>query len=184
MFIQTEETPNPLTLKFSPGVPVMPSGTLFLTSAEDAKNSPLALELFRVEGVTAVFLGADFITITRSPAAGWDTLKPALLTAIMDHFVAGKPVVTETASSNESSGDESEAHITERHNYYKPSNVRTNWWIVDIGTLKACLPPIESVIHRFKRPRGTSDQVLHNSSLLPGHSQTRRPGALVVMIVC
>ncbi len=102
MFIQTEQTPNPLTLKFIPGVPVMPSGTLFLTSGKDTQNSPLALELFRIDGVTAVFLGSDFITITRNQANDWETLKPALLTAIMDHFVAGKPVVIvgETVAEN------------------------------------------------------------------------------------
>jgi Fe-S cluster biogenesis protein NfuA len=93
MFIQTEETPNPLTLKFNPGVSIMPSGTLFVTSAKDAKTSPLAQELFKVDGVAAVFLGADFITITRTPATSWDILKPLLLTSIMDHLVAGKPVV-------------------------------------------------------------------------------------------
>ena len=108
MFIQTEATPNPLTLKFNPGVPVMPSGTLFITSQKDSKNSPLAAELFRVEGVTAVFLGSDFITITKSPDAGWEMLKPALLTAIMDHFVAGKPVVVEATDSPAVSDNDSD----------------------------------------------------------------------------
>jgi Fe-S cluster biogenesis protein NfuA len=109
MFIQTEQTPNPLTLKFIPGVPVMTSGTLFLTNGKDAGNSPLALELFRIEGVTAVFFGSDFITVTRSPEQSWDIMKPALLAAIMDHFVAGKPVVitTETAATEET-GEDSE----------------------------------------------------------------------------
>jgi len=93
MFIQTEATPNPLTLKFMPGVPVMPSGTAFLTSPEDAKVSPLAEALFHTEGVTAIFLGSDFITATKSEAVTWEVLKPLLLTAIMDHFVAGKPVM-------------------------------------------------------------------------------------------
>jgi Fe-S cluster biogenesis protein NfuA len=97
MFIQTELTPNPLTLKFNPGMQVMPTGTLFLTSKEEAQaSSPLAAALFAVEGVTAVFLGADFITVTRSESATWDVLKPLLLTSIMDHFVAGRPVVTGT----------------------------------------------------------------------------------------
>jgi len=81
MFIQTEATPNPLTLKFSPGVTVMPSGTAFLTSAEDAKMSPLAEELFGIDGVTAVFLGSDFITATKSEEASWEVLKPVLLSA-------------------------------------------------------------------------------------------------------
>src|SRR4051812_45669382 len=97
MFIQTEQTPNPLTLKFNPGLPVMPSGTLFLTSEKDTKDSPLAEELFRVEGVTAISLGSDFITVTKSPEASWEVLKPALLTVIMDYFMAGKPVVVKAA---------------------------------------------------------------------------------------
>jgi Fe-S cluster biogenesis protein NfuA len=93
MFIQTEATPNPLTLKFVPGVDVLGSGTAFFTSSAEAKQSPLALELFANEGVTAIFLGSDFITVTRSPDFSWDVLKPMLLTAMMDHFVAGKSVM-------------------------------------------------------------------------------------------
>jgi Fe-S cluster biogenesis protein NfuA len=93
MFIQTEATPNPLTLKFIPGVAVMPAGTAFFTSPQDARLSPLAEEMFRISGVTAVFLGSDFITITRRTDENWETLKPVLLTAIMDHFVAGRPVL-------------------------------------------------------------------------------------------
>lgn len=109
MFIQTEFTPNPLTMKFLPGVPVMESGTAFYTTAADAKHSPLAMELFGVEGVTAVFLGADFITVTRSEDESWDTLKPVLLTGIMDHFVAGRPVILEAGKAQpESDAEDSE----------------------------------------------------------------------------
>src|ERR1700722_5044838 len=93
MFIQTEATPNPLTLKFDPGVPVMASGTAFFTSAEDAGISPLAAALFEIDGVTAVFLGADFITVSKSEDSAWESLKPLLLTTMMDHFVAGLPVM-------------------------------------------------------------------------------------------
>lgn len=99
MFIQTEATPNPQTLKFVPGVAVMPSGTAFYTSADEAKPSPLATSLFAIDGVTAVFLAADFITITKREADHWEALKPILLTAIMDHFIAGKPVITGQQSS-------------------------------------------------------------------------------------
>jgi Fe-S cluster biogenesis protein NfuA len=95
MFIQTEATPNPLTLKFIPGITVMPSGTLFFTSGDAAKSSPLALALFAIPEVVAVFLSGDFISITKSQEAQWETLKPQLLTAIMDHFTAGKPVIAE-----------------------------------------------------------------------------------------
>lgn len=99
MFIQTEFTPNPLTLKFIPGVSVMTEGTAFYTSAEQAKPSPLALELFNISGITAVFLGSDFITVTKDDASHWEALKPIILTAIMDHFVAGKPVLSQAAGS-------------------------------------------------------------------------------------
>lgn len=99
MFIQTESTPNPLTLKLIPGIPVLAGGhTAFYTHAAAASPSPLATSLFKVEGVTAVFLGADFITVTRAPDAAWETLKPELLTTVMDHFIAGKPVMNESAS--------------------------------------------------------------------------------------
>jgi NFU1 iron-sulfur cluster scaffold homolog, mitochondrial len=91
----------------------MASGTLFLTSEKDAKNSPLAIALFHIEGVTAVFLGSDFITITRNPANNWETLKPALLTSIMDHFVAGKPVVMPSEESKPESGEEDSAIVSQ-----------------------------------------------------------------------
>lgn len=108
MFIQTEATPNPLTLKFMPGVPVMESGTAFITSAADAKSSPLAQTLFLVEGVTAIFLGSDFITVTKDEASEWATLKPLLLTSIMDHFVAGKPVMAGAQAAAASDENDSE----------------------------------------------------------------------------
>lgn len=105
MFIQTEATPNPLTLKFIPGVPVMGQGTAFLTSTEDAAVSPLATALFRIEGVTAIFLGADFITVTKNEASHWEALKPILLTSIMDHFVAGKPVMQDGGAKVADTGE-------------------------------------------------------------------------------
>jgi Fe-S cluster biogenesis protein NfuA len=99
MFIQTEATPNPATLKFVPGRAVM--GTLppaDFPNAESASVSPLASALFDIENVAGVFLGSDFISITKSEGE-WQHLKPALLAAIMDHFVAGRPVMQEGASS-------------------------------------------------------------------------------------
>lgn len=107
MFIQTESTPNPATLKFIPGVEVMPSGTAFYTQAAQAADSPLAQAIFRVEGVAAVFLGGDFITVTKNEAAEWNTLKAHLLAVIMDHFVAGLPVMNR-AQKTEVAADESE----------------------------------------------------------------------------
>lgn len=93
MFIQTEPTPNPLTLKFVPGVPVMTSGTVFFTAREQAALSPLAETLFLTPGVTAIFLGSDFITVTKDETSDWAALKAPILASIMDHFVAGKPVM-------------------------------------------------------------------------------------------
>jgi len=93
MFIQTEATPNPQTLKFLPDVTVLGTGTAFFTNAEDATISPLAVQLFAIDGVTAVFLGADFITVTKDDAVEWEVLKAPLLTSIMDFFVSKKPVM-------------------------------------------------------------------------------------------
>jgi Fe-S cluster biogenesis protein NfuA len=86
----------------------MESGTAFFTSVDDAGISPLAIELFGITGVSAVFLGSDFITVTRNEMHGWETLKPLLLTAIMDHLVAGKPVFISSGEQAQSNEDESE----------------------------------------------------------------------------
>ncbi len=99
MFIQTEETPNPATMKFLPGREVMEKDTHDFGSAEDAASSPLAQSLFQIEGVRGVFLGKDFITIAKSDDKGWAALKPFILAAIMDHFTSGKPVFVEAEES-------------------------------------------------------------------------------------
>lgn len=108
MFIQTEATPNPATLKFLPGVPVMSSGTADFTDAASAAVSPLAQALFAVEGVTGVYLGADFITVSKAENKEWLLLKPALLGAMMDHFTSGKPVMTGAAQNAHAEGEDSE----------------------------------------------------------------------------
>lgn len=96
MFIQTENTPNPSTLKFLPGRDVMPSGTADFANAEAANRSPLAAKLFTVDGVASVFLGGDFITVGKTEATTWSNLKPLLLSVIMDFFSSGLlPVITE-----------------------------------------------------------------------------------------
>ena len=108
MFIQTESTPNPQTLKFLPDRAVMTNGaTAFYTDKEGAaKESPLAESLFAsVKGVNAIFLGSDFITVTKSESVEWNVLKPALLSAIMDHFVAGKPVLKSEGKASGGSSD-------------------------------------------------------------------------------
>lgn len=98
MFIQTESTPNPSTLKFLPGREVMASGTADFTSAETANRSPLAAKLFTLDGVASVFLGSDFITITKDEGQSWSSLKPLALSAIMDFFTSGLlPVIAEEA---------------------------------------------------------------------------------------
>jgi Fe-S cluster biogenesis protein NfuA len=93
MFIETEGTPNPATLKFLPGRDVMGVGTADFATASAAQRSPLALALFELPGVARVFLGADFVTITKSDLADWQVLRPEVLGVIMEHFVAGRPVI-------------------------------------------------------------------------------------------
>lgn len=93
MFIETESTPNPATLKFLPGRDVMDAGTADFASAASASRSPLATALFGLTGVARVFLGADFITVSRTDETSWQALKPRVLATIMDHFVTGLPVI-------------------------------------------------------------------------------------------
>ena len=97
MFIQTQDTPNPATLKFIPGVPVMAQGTADFADLDAAQQSPLARRLFQVDGVTAVFLGADFVAVTKAEVLEWFALKPAILAAIMEHYASGLPVVEDDA---------------------------------------------------------------------------------------
>jgi len=92
MFIQTEATPNPATIKFIPGKSVLGDGTVDFRDASEAAGSPLARRLFSIDGVSGVFLGSDFISITKGEIE-WQHLKPAVLGAIMEHFMSGAPVV-------------------------------------------------------------------------------------------
>jgi Fe-S cluster biogenesis protein NfuA len=100
MFIQTEQTPNPATLKFLPGRPVMTSGTANFTSEEAARISPLAERLFSLPEVRGVFLGTDFVTVTKAENGDWYQLKPAVLAVIMEHFTAGRPVLLAQAAAS------------------------------------------------------------------------------------
>jgi Fe-S cluster biogenesis protein NfuA len=93
MFIQTESTPNPATLKFLPGQTVLETGTADFPTAEAAGNSPLATRVFGVPGVTGVFFGHDFVTVTKADDQEWDHLKPSILGVIMEHFQSGQPVL-------------------------------------------------------------------------------------------
>ncbi|MDQ0317035.1 NifU family protein [Amorphus orientalis] len=103
MFIQTEATPNPQTLKFLPGEPVLGEGTRDFRSPDDASVSPLAQRLFAVPGVTGVFLGSDFVSVTKDDD-DWQHLKPAVLGAIMEHYLSDAPVLLE--NSGEESSEE------------------------------------------------------------------------------
>ena len=106
MFIQTEATPNPASLKFLPNRDVLGSGTANFASPEEAGGkSPLAEALFRIAGVTQVFLGADFISVTKDEARDWQVLKPQVLARIMDHFTTGAPVMVVETDSQHSDGD-------------------------------------------------------------------------------
>jgi len=104
MFIQTEATPNPATLKFLPGRAVLDAGTLDLRGKDEAAQSPLAERLFDISGVSGVFFGSDFIAVTKE-AGEWQQLKPMILGAIMEHFMSGVPLLA-TGSAGESDADE------------------------------------------------------------------------------
>jgi len=102
MFIQTQDTPNPNSLKFLPGMEVLESSTMDFPSVSEASCSPLAKLLFRIEGVKSVFLGPDFITITKvDNEAEWKSIKPEVFATIMDFFSSGLPVVTEVTESDD-----------------------------------------------------------------------------------
>jgi Fe-S cluster biogenesis protein NfuA len=98
MFIETETTPNPATLKFLPGRTVMDQGTANFADADAATRSPLALRLFGLDGVTQVFFGADFVTVSKADETAWSELKPAVLGALVEHFTAGEPLLTGAAA--------------------------------------------------------------------------------------
>ncbi len=112
MFIQTESTPNPATLKFLPGQAVMPAGTADFPSKTAAGSSPLAARVFGVEGVSGVFFGPDFVTVTKGEDIDWAHIKPAILGAIMEHFQSGEPVMEgNTGAVGHAEHDGPDAHI-------------------------------------------------------------------------
>jgi Fe-S cluster biogenesis protein NfuA len=111
MFIETEGTPNPATLKFLPGRDVMGERTADFASADAAERSPLATALFGLPGITRVFLGGDFITVTKNDSQAWQSLKPQVLGAIMEHFVAGRPVIEGDADELDEDVEPADAEI-------------------------------------------------------------------------
>jgi Fe-S cluster biogenesis protein NfuA len=125
MFIQTESTPNPATLKFLPGRVVLGAGTAEFRNLDEAHSSPLAERLFGVPGVSGVFLGADFISVTKS-SGEWPHIKPAVLGAIMEHFMSGIPVLIEEPndSDEEEFFDEADTDIVDTIKELIESRVR------------------------------------------------------------
>src|SRR5215472_12688655 len=113
MFIQTEATPNPATLKFIPGRLVLDGGTMEFSSRESANRSPLAEKLFAVPGVTGVFYGSDFITVTKD-GGDWQHLKPAILGAIMEHYMSGAPLLADGAAASDELSDEDDEFFDEQ----------------------------------------------------------------------
>jgi Fe-S cluster biogenesis protein NfuA len=114
MFIQTEQTPNPATLKFLPGREVMSRGVIDFTTPEDAEASPLARRVFAVDGVTGVFFGTDFITVTKAADQDWYALKPAVLGAIMEHYLSGDPVLERGAEVDDQAAGEDDDEIVKQ----------------------------------------------------------------------
>jgi Fe-S cluster biogenesis protein NfuA len=112
MFIQTEATPNPATLKFIPGRTVLDTGTMEFANREAAARSPLAERLFAVAGVTGVFYGSDFVTVTKDDS-DWQHLKPAILGAIMEHYMSGAPLLADGTVGNDEAHDEEDEFFDE-----------------------------------------------------------------------
>ncbi|NQZ13368.1 MAG: NifU family protein [Alphaproteobacteria bacterium] len=114
MFIQTEQTPNPLTIKFLPGKTVMERGVAEFTSKEKAVESPLAEQLFQLGDVTGVFFGSDFVSVTKDEEASWETLKTRIMAVIMEHFTIGQPLFAEGFSpqEKESASEDDDDEIT------------------------------------------------------------------------
>lgn len=104
MFIQTEATPNPATLKFIPGKAVLAAGTADFRSADEADASPLATRLFDIDGVKGVFLGSDFISVTKDQSE-WQHLKPMILGAIMEHYLSGAPALKSDGANDRAGGN-------------------------------------------------------------------------------
>ena len=106
MFIQTEDTPNPDTLKFLPGDKVLKGGSVDFSSIESSSNSPLATRLFEIDGVSRVFLSSDFISVTKNSSLEWNSLKPSILTGIMEHYSSGLPAINIEEETFDNSSDE------------------------------------------------------------------------------
>ena len=112
MYIQTEKTPNPNTMKFVPGETVLESGTASFKNKDDAKSSLLASVLFEIPDIDQIFFGSDFITVTKKDAADWNFVKAQVLTTVMEHFISGRPVM-EASKKNLNKADTSSVEDSE-----------------------------------------------------------------------
>ncbi len=127
MFIQTESTPNPNTMKFLPGKDVLGSKTAFFTDKENAKQSPLALALFVLADIRAVFFGGDFITVTKTESSSWEILRPQIHTTVMEHYQSGLPLMQaapEAKSTAQASYSENDQEIVDQIKELLESRVR------------------------------------------------------------
>jgi Fe-S cluster biogenesis protein NfuA len=124
MFIQTQDTPNPATLKFIPGVPVMEQGTADFANANSATQSPLARRLFQVDGITGVFLGADFLAVTKADTLDWFALKPSILAGIMEHYASGLPVLEANAAIDDPHSDNADSDTVQQIKQLLDTRVR------------------------------------------------------------
>ena len=122
MFIQTEDTPNPATLKFIPGTDVMGQGTADFPDKESAKGSALARRLFQIDGISGVFLGSDFVTVTKTDDQEWFTLKPSILAGIMEHYASGLPVID--AKSEDGASDDDDDDLVKQIKHLLDTRVR------------------------------------------------------------
>ena len=111
--VVVETTPNPATMKFLPGCSVMNTGTANYLSPDDANDAPLVRQLFEIDGIAGVFLGADFISVAKKSAFDWQSLEPVVAETISMFFKSGEPVVTEAAVQNEQPGDDDDETVTQ-----------------------------------------------------------------------
>ena len=124
MFIQTQDTPNPATLKFIPGVPVMDQGTADFADADAAARAPLARRLFQIDGITGVFLGQDFVAVTKAETLDWFALKPSILAGIMEHYASGLPVIENDAAIEEPHDDSEDSDTVQQIKQLLDTRVR------------------------------------------------------------
>ena len=124
MFIQTEDTPNPSTLKFIPGKTVMETGTVQFASIDEASSSPLARRLFAVDGITQIFFGLDFVSVTKAENHDWFTIKPGVLAAIMEHYASGMPVIEGDSDTNSDHNEEEDDDVVSQIKHLLDTRVR------------------------------------------------------------